>query len=373
MFIGSFSLQQVSVFFLQPPDGNATSVNSTLYTTRSTVSVPNADGLEVEQNSVKNTIICESRKFLVFVCSNGQMCGGWGDRQKGIISTYLLAMLMNRTFSIILDKPCDISQFLVPSEYNWRACSEYIQKIPRSRANYSSIKRVMTCNNLDNCKEERVIFINTNEIWIERLLKHPKAVQRIHWAQNKTIPEVSKIVLSKLFRPSIVLETAILKFTDKIRDRQKLICSHIRTGKNPTMPNDNNRHFGVPNVSAIFSFLKTYDDIGQYAIYVATDSENIRQLARTNFTNSLTTSLPIVHVDRVRKQQTEVACEGLFAVLLEQHILSRCDLLLLTRSNMGAMAAYMSSTPQTLYIFYHENRTIFEVTLNGIQHFFQYI
>lgn len=138
------------------------------------------------------------------------------------------------------------------------------------------------------------------------------------------------------------------------------------------MPNDNNRHFGVPNVSAIFSFLKAYNDIEKYVIYIATDAENIRQEAQLNFTNSITSNLPIIHVDRLRKEQADIACEGLFAVLLEQYILSRCDVLLLTRSNMGAMAAYLSKKPQMLFIFYHENRTIFEVSLNEIQQYFKY-
>ena len=319
---------------------------------------------------MNNALSCSNRKFLVFVCSEKQSCGGWGDRQKGIISTYLLAMIMSRTFSIILDKPCDISQFLLPSEYNWRECHEYIRNIPQTIERSSSIGNLLRCNESAECGTRKVIFINTNAIWINMLINHPNAVKRIPWAMNQTVPEVSKMVLAKLFRPSEGLETEILKFTDKFKERQKLICSHIRLGKNPTMPNDNNRL--VPNVSAIFNFLKTYDDIGKYVIYIATDAENIRREAKTTFTNAFTSDLPIVHVDRVRRQQKEVVCEGLFSVLLEQYILSRCDVLLLTRSNLGAMAAYLSKTPQKIFIFYHANRTIFEVSLNDIQYYFKY-
>ena len=308
---------------------------------------------------------------MVFVCSKRHFCGGLGDRQKGIISTYLLAMLMNRTFSIIVDKPCDISQFLVPSEYNWRECHEYLQNMPQTKTKYSSIKYLLSCNGSEECSDQKVIFINTNVIWNKKIIHHHDAEERIPWALNKTIPEVSKIVLAKLFRPSDVLETAILKFTDKIKDGQSLICSHVRIGKNPTMPNDNNRRFGLPNVSAIFNFLKAYDDKEKYAIYIATDAENIRQEAKNNFTNSLTTDLPIVHVDRVRKQQADIACEGVFASFVEQYILSRCDLLLLTHSGFGVMAAYLSTKQQTLFIFYQGNRTIFEVSLNGIQQYFK--
>ena len=375
------------MFLLRSANGNITNSISSLNTT--TAAVIGQHGVDSEltkssvlerekpnnidhQVSLNNIKTCEHIKFIVFVCFDRQLCGGWGDRQKGIITTYLLAMLMNRSFSILVDKPCDFSRFLVPNEYNWMSCYQYVRKIQQSKTNYSSIKRFMNCTAFDNCTEERVIFIRTNQIWISRLIAHPKAVQRIPWALNKTIAEVSKIVLEKLFRPSDVLESAIQNFTRQIGDRQKLICSHIRTGKNPTLPKDNSR-FSARNISAVFRFLKTYDDIEKYAIFIATDSENIRRLVEFNFTNFLSTKLPIVHVDRITKQQATVACTGLFAVLLEQHILSRCDLLLLTRSNMGAMAAYMSSKSQKLYILYHLNQTIFEVTLNEIQRYFKFV
>ena len=396
MLMGSFDLQNVFIF-QNLSGGNATSDNSSRYIRRTTVnlqhgvqrgrngstdelrnnsyaiadSVTGSGSLELKA-SMNNAPSCENMRFLVFVCSQNQLCGGWGDRQKGIISTYLLAMIMDRTFSIILDKPCDISQFLLPSEYNWRECHEYIQTVPQTKDGFSSIHHLLSSNESDVSVNRKMIFINTNVIWIKKLIDHPNATKRIPWAVNKTVPEVSKIVLAKLFRPSDALETEILKFTNKIKKNQKLICSHIRIGKNPTMPNDNNRHFGVPNVSAIFNFLKTYDDIGKYVIYIATDAENIRREAKTNFTNVLTSDLPIVHVDRVRSQQKDIECKGLFAVLLEQYILSRCDVLLLTRSNMGAMAAYLSKTPQTIFIFYHKNRTIFEVSLNEVQYYFKY-
>ena len=401
LLIGKFDLQQSDKFFLRLSDCNSTSGNSTLCITKSTV-VPQhneqADHQQVENNrytvnssrnsvlysatgseilgprdSLKKEISCTDRKFLVFVCSERQLCGGWGDRQKGIISTYVLAMLMNRTFLIILDKPCDISQFLVPSEYNWRLCHDYIQTIPQTKDRYSSLSHLLSCNGLADCSTQKVLFINTNVNWIQKLIKHPDAAKRIPWAINKTVPEVSKIVLARLFRPSDVLETATLKFTNKLTDGQSLICSHVRTGKNPTMPNDVDRHFDVQNVNAIFNFLKNYNDSGKYIIYITTDDEKIRQKTRTIFTNSLTINLPIVHVDRVRTDQAGIACEGLFAVLLEQSILSRCDLLLLTRSNMGAMAAYMSKKQQTLFIIHNENKTIFEVSFKEIQNHFKYV
>ena len=325
----------------------------------------------------KPTYSCDKMKFLVFVCSGWQPCGGWGDRQRGIVSTYILAVLMNRTFSIILDKPCDISQFLIPYQYNWRSCHEYTKNIPLTRSNfhrvllernYSSIEHMLQCSNNKDCsrKQEKVIFVSTNQGWIERLTTQPNAKQMLPWTINKTVSEINKIVLAKLFRPSDVLENEIRNFTDKINGKKQLICSHIRIGVNPTIPNDKKKPSVVPNVRKIFGWLKQYDNPAKYAIYIASDSDNVRKLARTNFTNTITTDLPIIHVDKVRKDQANVACHGVFVTLLEQHILSRCHVLLLTPSNFGAMAAYMGQNLQKIFRYHQNNHKIFECNLSQV-------
>ena len=320
---------------------------------------------EDARGSLTNSSSCNEKKFLVSVCSTGP-CGGWANRQRGIISTYLLSVLMNRTFSILHDKPCDISTFLERNEYDWASCNGYVEKISQTNANSPNIELLLNVSNFENYNKEHVIFIRTHHYWINQIAKHPKTMQRLPWVINKTTPEVSRIVLSRLFRPVELLEKAIRNFTDKVGDSKQLICTHIRMGKNPTMPNDSERR--VPNVSVIFNWLRKFDKPQNYSIFIASDSEDIKTFARTNFTNVLLTKLPIVHVDRVRKDQSNMACEGLFSTFLEQHILSRCDILLLTLSNFGPMAAYMSRKQQTIYI--HKWNTIFEVPFNNVPKLF---
>ena len=46
----------------------------------------------ISQN-VKGETPCENRRFIVFLCLEQHDCRGWGDRQRGIMSTYLLALL----------------------------------------------------------------------------------------------------------------------------------------------------------------------------------------------------------------------------------------------------------------------------------------
>ena len=129
---------------------------------------------------------------------------------------------------------------------------------------------------------------------------------------------------------------------DKVRESQQLVCSHIRIGRNPTIPHDSKRRDRT-NVTSIFMFLKRFDIPSRYVIYVASDSQKVRESVAGNFTSSFTVDLPIVHFH---------------AALLKQYILSKCDILILTRSGFGKMAVHMSEKFQELYIFDSSNQTV---------------
>ena len=67
---------------------------------------------------------CEG-KLLVYECETA-WCGGLGDREKGIMSAFLLALLTDRTLVIDHRKTCDIKKFLKPNLYDWSKCLPHI-------------------------------------------------------------------------------------------------------------------------------------------------------------------------------------------------------------------------------------------------------
>ena len=307
---------------------------------------------------------CNKRKFIVFMCLKKQECKGWGDRQKGIISTFLLALLTNRSFVIMNNEPCELSNFLEPISYNWTNCFEYITTVPKSKTQtleyynwYDSFQKSIPQTNFDAVLTKQVTFIRTNQIWIRAILAHPKAKDNIPWALGKTDREINKLVLVRLFRPRDALEQEIKTYMDKVRESQQLVCSHIRIGRNPTIPHDTKRRDRT-NVTSIFMFLKRFDIPSRYVIYVASDSQKVRKSVAGNFTSSFTVGLPIVHLSRYYGKSVHIACQGFHALLLEQYILSKCDILILTRSGFGKMAANMSEKFQELYIFDSSNQTV---------------
>ena len=62
----------------------------------------------------------ESSELVIgYRCTTSWRCGGWGDRLKGIMSTYALSLVLNRSFSIEITQPCPLESMLLPNKVNW--------------------------------------------------------------------------------------------------------------------------------------------------------------------------------------------------------------------------------------------------------------
>ena len=58
----------------------------------------------------------QTNKYIVYECIEGMgLCGGWGDRLKGIYSAYAWSLVSGRRFYINIKKPCNLTSFLEPN------------------------------------------------------------------------------------------------------------------------------------------------------------------------------------------------------------------------------------------------------------------
>jgi len=322
--------------------------------------------------------VCKGQRFLVYRCKN--VCGGWGDRLKGITTMFLLAQLTNRTFLIDMPKPCEFSTLLSPNKYEWNKCLVEAKSVNSNSSKHISLMSPINLKKMDdiiygNLSKNRVISIQTNVQEVHKIRKHNTSRERIPWMYNLTDAEVLGSIIGTLFKPSLNLSDALVNFkTEDVRGR-RLVCSHIRMGKNPTIPSDNNRRRDAPNATEILNFLKQYDDDGNNAVFVATDSEEVRNQSRKLLSNFVSSDGKIIHVDRHNNVDKNDLCDGFFTVLLDYLILSKCDVLLLTRSNFGAMASYIRGSSNGLYL---QNRTkgqsnIFRVSLSEVQETYKFV
>ena len=313
---------------------------------------------------------CDTNRFLVYKCIS--TCGGMGDRQKGMTSAFLFALLTNRTFIIDMPNPCDISQFFQANVYDWQKCRD---KIKRKNMKVHSLmnrdadkfKNRIPHTNFDQLWTDEVIYIQTNVYFVEAVRRHPLVDERIPWLNNRTWEDIIGHILGVLFRVQENISNRVVEFAQNYINKKQIVCAHVRCGRNPSIPNDGMKDKSAPNVHKILNFLKSYEDGNKYTVYVASDSENVRQECRKMVGNCVVSNQTIFHIDMSPFSSQKTACDGFSTVIFEQLILSRCDVLLLTRSNFGAMAAYERGRSENLYLYDRKSDSVLPVNLSDIK------
>lgn len=80
-----------------------------------------------QQTQKNNTDAFSSRlreqnyNYLIYTCKQGHHCSGTGNRQRGIMSTFLVAILTKRVFLMDVDNPVPLDQILTPHLIQWNA------------------------------------------------------------------------------------------------------------------------------------------------------------------------------------------------------------------------------------------------------------
>ena len=307
---------------------------------------------------------CANRRFIVYLCSKDFLCGGLGDRQRGILSTYVISVITNRTFVIIHQKPCSLTNYYRPNMYDWTQCQDYLLSVKKNNSNtfdfmsgHYKLNQTLDKINFDTFFPQKIVFIRTNFPNIRQLIFHDKAKQSFGWAKGKTEDEVKGRLLELLLKPTIKLDRDVTDFLANNTNGRQLVCGHIRVGRNPSIPLDSSRKPPL-NISTMFMFLKRYSDISKYAVYIASDSEEVKVHAKTEIANSFMLDRPIIHIDRYSQNQTSLACDGMYTIIFEQAALSRCEVFIHTGGNIGRISATLNRNLKLGYLYDSEKNTI---------------
>lgn len=79
-------------------------------------------------------------KYVIFECSNKDLCGGLVDRFKGIMNSYAWAKFTNRKLLINITKPCYFHKLMVPNEIDWHHNLEELIENGKFPNNYTRIE-----------------------------------------------------------------------------------------------------------------------------------------------------------------------------------------------------------------------------------------
>ncbi|XP_046585398.1 uncharacterized protein LOC124292348 [Haliotis rubra] len=293
------------------------------------------------------------KKYFIYDCSHGN-CGGLGDRQEGIVGAYIISQILSRRFKVNMLVPCDIGNFLQSNKVDWILQPSEINGLKSSRYNridHEAFKlREKIAKSLDLEKEfpSDVTYFTVNQEMVNYLKLHP-LFKTLRWAYNQTTTDIYNIVLRRLFRMRPEIQKRFDDFQTSARDKgRKLVCAHVRVRGNPTIPTD--WHSPTPlNVSVVWNFLSQYNNSALYRMFVATDSQKVRQDAKRLFPSVIQDLKgDIVHVDRDNHGK-DYACAGFGKVILDQQTMSSCDVFFMTDSGLGRIASMMRGTDKDLY------------------------
>ena len=301
----------------------------------------------------------KTERMMIYSCASSRsLCGGWGDRIRGLYSVYMLSILQKRTFGIEITKPCTIEEVYRPNMLDWRVPLNafYGKQVGRTvyldkRAPPHTVEDILA-----RVPDNDTVRVTFNQDYIDTFRYHKSGYEAFAFLKHLAYSDIRKIIYYGLFKHTDPFTEELNQFFDEKVGDHKLISVHIRIGD----PGGRVR-YREEDLDIIWDFLLQYRNKSNYKIFVASDRQYLKDHARNLFGDQFVGfNEEIIHTDHIR-YRNETACRGHRFSLLEFAILARSDASLLTRSGFGIEAAYLRPTPDNLYC-YIQNRGIIPCT-----------
>ncbi|XP_050412073.1 uncharacterized protein LOC126826952 [Patella vulgata] len=293
----------------------------------------------------KHTVETNSTsRYLIYHCGGSGICGGWTDRLKGIVTGYILSTLTNRKFGIrITDIPCNLSSIIQPNIINW----DFNPVLKKSSiSNHFYVGSTQFYSNIKEMDfnvefKKPIVYFRANLDYVDGLKQNKLYNTQLSWMKHLSRDQVYAKIIKELFTLAPDSQKLIDTFM-KIAlpsEKHKLVCAHVRRGRNPTIPNDSQVRVSDEDVLHVWKFLLHYNNPNIYRIFFTSDSESDVTRARNLFPDQMVDNKgQIIHFERASGQRD---CEGFRKVVVDQQILMKCDVLMISFSGFSRMAAYV--------------------------------
>lgn len=325
--------------------------------------------IELYNKPVRTRRDWNGERYIVYLCRSNFMCAGWGDRQHGIFAVYLLSLLTNRTFKVDMQSPCPLNKLYHPRSLNW--------KVNLSDLEGLSSTHIYAMNDVDfrnSMKEidfnveypQDVVYLTNNYDYFYALKSNPYYKKIFH---QKVRKRPRPIFFADIWQGLFIMNKHVVRrFSPTLTQarpskRHKLVCAHIRFGRNPTMPSDGNVRNTLSTIKPFWGFVEKYSNPDLYRLFVASDWQEFRSNVSKRFKDvTVDVEGDVIHIDKVQQSEKyknksdhllpshDDICSGFEKVIADQYILSQCDILLLTYSVFGKAAAYLRRSNDNLYL-----------------------
>jgi hypothetical protein len=351
------------------------------------------------QEKIKANYKPDQTKFLIYSCSKDckdldcfkvqeistSICGGLGDRFKGISAAFLWSILTKRTFLIQITEPCLLQESLEPNIISWQnGLDQLIEKVNKRqitsvrvefKANsmkhkiiennvYQSDKDMKKLNFLTYMAHYDAILFRSNMDISSYLFKnriHEKRINELGLSRQQiTLASSFNTIYQMLFKLKPRLQSQFDAFIKSAKPdpKAKLICAQIRLGglRNYSDP----IRMSPKQVKQIWTFIKQNfsSATSGHKIFVTSDNSKIVEQAKSIFgtNNVVTTHGIITHIDQKRnisKTKDANQCDVYDKTFLDFHLLGRgCDMAVVSRSGFGRLGVYnRNSSFSNIFIY----------------------
>lgn len=294
---------------------------------------------------------CSAKRYVAYFCDN---CGDIADMQKGILTAYLIAVMLERKFVINVTQSCGIEKLWQPNKYDWTECRNYALNVPQHET------AIYQQTNGMHLKDEMELFINreinTKVLKLDltsfafSLIKHhlrKVTPQIFRWMTTANNADIVYQSLTSLFRPTKELQKDSDWFIDRYVKEKKLICAYV-----PYANAKGNRtnEITMGNVVTAF-FAKRFTNSSKYVTFIGTDLKEVQKHASLKLPNFRNVQTAKDTQNHIYKSGRFEKCEMDYTILLEQLILSQCDLLVIPNNSFGLVTAYMRQKQGGLFMY----------------------
>ena len=330
-------------------------------------------GWQSKYQALHEDIINNKReaKFLVYFCDwTNKGCYGYGDRVRGMISLFYLAILTDRAFLIHWKTPKPLERFLTPKDINWTfpipllETRKHFWRKARGQGkkdleldgwqtkNSSAVSSLVKKENFKVYFDKPVEIISTNVNFAEGAMQNNKYLM-----QRAQDMEISPLLPGSqrytkmgcafdiLFNTPPRLQNALQNTRRKLRENSTFVIGiHIRLGDKPF--GRNNTRVSESDFPKYFLCAKkveqnlfSLDGRKHARWFLATDSLMVKDYARKHFAEKvITEENKPEHIDIYKEGEKPFSDEGMMGVLHDHFMLAECDFLVLSHSSFSTTA-----------------------------------
>ncbi|XP_069131959.1 uncharacterized protein [Argopecten irradians] len=301
-----------------------------------------------QQLSPMTTEIPSLKGYIVYDCDDQHPgpCGSWSERMAGIFSTYVISVLLRKHFLIRYTRYFNLTDYLSPSAVDWKYNSSILPGRSWDYQDFfSNTPSALKKSDLKGLRDQfpyDVNFVRMKWDYTEYFRNFASLPSAIPWVFELHFADIYHKFFNTFFQPTKTVSQSVNYVLTNVT---KLACAHISLGeKRPILADDT--FTDKTEIKPVWDLLKAMDKRG-YGIFVATGSQYVRNLAKDRFKH-------LYEVEgRIQQMERPISGEGLDVgykkVVVDFLVLTKCDVLILTNSGFGMLAAFINNGTKELY------------------------